>query len=160
MVIFWKRGVWSEENNWKQCMQELSRKRSEAVEVENVTWWRWWLSGYQLDVPAFPFTSALSTGVSAAFPMKHMLSHTHSGVWFQFTANMVPGDSDNKGIDVLMSDYFSQLTDLQYKSKETYRGLIFCCLLFGLLWCCKMSVLHFYELALLHLTHVHEHVSF
>lgn len=68
-------------------MDAGAEREVEAAELEDVTWWRWWLSGYQLDIPAFPFTSALCTGACAAFPMKHMLSHTHYGVWFQFTAN-------------------------------------------------------------------------
>lgn len=75
---------------WSPWMRELSRKCSEAGEVGDATWWRRWLAGYQLDVPALPFTSALSTGVSAAFPMKHMHimlfgSSSNEMAWSQVT---------------------------------------------------------------------------
>lgn len=73
----------------RKWMRERNRKRSGLRRWRWRTWpwWRWWLSSYQLDVPAFPFISALPTEVSAVFPMKNMLSRTHYGVWFQLTAH-------------------------------------------------------------------------
>lgn len=80
-------------------------------------------SGYQLDVPTFPSTWALST----TFPMKCMLSQTHYGVPVHSSWNSsVPGDSDKKGIDagklLLLRLLFHQWWEVWYLPQPRRSG--------------------------------------